>query len=78
MDSLTTLAGALSYAMGIEPPACAEAKNEALAKYVDEAFGGRKAALAKAKNVSCLAVQVKAKSQAGKANYRVTDVLRYQ
>ena len=43
MDSLTTLADALSYAMGIEPPAQAEPKNEALSHYVDEAFGGRKA-----------------------------------
>ena len=43
MDSLNTLAAALSYAMGIEPPACAAEKNEALSKYVDEALGGRKA-----------------------------------
>ena len=43
MDSLTTLAGALAYAMGIEAPACAEPKNEALSAYVDEALGGKKA-----------------------------------
>jgi predicted AlkP superfamily pyrophosphatase or phosphodiesterase len=42
VDSLTGLTGALAYAMGIEPPAEAEAPNAALCKFVDEAFEGRK------------------------------------
>ncbi|MBE6595048.1 MAG: hypothetical protein E7644_04545 [Ruminococcaceae bacterium] len=41
--SLDTLAGALAYAMGIEPPAHAAAPNEALCAFVDEKLGGKKA-----------------------------------
>ena len=40
--SLDTLCGALAYAMGIEPPACAAKANETLTAFVDEAFGGEK------------------------------------
>ena len=42
-DCLTTLAGALSYAMGIEAPAQAEPANEKLCRYIDEALAGKKA-----------------------------------
>ena len=41
-DSMDTVCGALAYAMGIEPPACAGAKNETLAAFVDEKLGGQK------------------------------------
>ncbi len=42
-DSLDTVCAALAYAMGIEPPAFAAPKNEALSAYVDRAFQGGKA-----------------------------------
>ena len=42
-DCLTTLAGALSYAMGIEAPNQAEPANENLCRYIDEALAGQKA-----------------------------------
>ena len=42
-NSLDTLCGALSYAMGITPPTESAEKNEELAKYIDEKFGGKKA-----------------------------------
>ena len=41
--SLDTLCGALTYAMGIEAPAYAAPANEALCRYIDEAFSGQKA-----------------------------------
>ena len=41
--SLDTICAALTYAMGIEAPACAAAPNEALCAYVDKALGGKKA-----------------------------------
>ena len=41
--SLDTLCAALAYAMGIEAPACAAEKNEALTAYVDEALRTKKA-----------------------------------
>lgn len=41
--SLDTLCGALCYAMGVEPPEHAAAPNEELCRFVDEAFGGKKA-----------------------------------
>ena len=41
--SLETLAAALAYAMGIEPPEFAAAPNEALTAYVDQALAGQKA-----------------------------------
>ena len=41
-DSLTSLSGALAYAMGIEAPAQAEAANEKLCRYLDEALPGEK------------------------------------
>lgn len=40
--SLDTLCAALTYAMGVEAPACAAPANEALVEFVDEAFGGHK------------------------------------
>ena len=42
-NSLDTLAGALAYAMGIEPPFRAAAPSPALCAYVDQALGGKKA-----------------------------------
>ena len=42
-DSLDTVCAALAYAMGIDAPHFAAHKNDALAGYVDEAFGGEKA-----------------------------------
>lgn len=42
-DSLDTVCAALAYAMGIDAPRFAAHKNDALAGYVDEAFGGEKA-----------------------------------
>lgn len=41
--SLDTLCGALAYAIGVEAPKESAEKNEELAKYVDEIFGGEKA-----------------------------------
>ena len=41
--SLDTLCGALTYAMGIDAPAHAAKANEALCRYIDEAFAGHKA-----------------------------------
>ncbi len=41
-DSMDTVCGALAYAMGIEPPEHAAAKNETLAAFVDEKLGGQK------------------------------------
>jgi len=41
--SLDTLCAALAYAMGIEAPACAAEKNEALSAYVDKALHAKKA-----------------------------------
>lgn len=41
--SLDTLCAALAYAMGVEAPQLAAAKNEELSRYVDEVFGGDKA-----------------------------------
>ncbi|MBR2612091.1 MAG: alkaline phosphatase family protein [Clostridia bacterium] len=41
-NSLTSLAAALAYAMGVEAPACAEAANPDLVSFVDEFFGGQK------------------------------------
>ena len=40
--SLDTLCAALCYAMGVEPPKHAAPANEALCKFVDDAFGGKK------------------------------------
>lgn len=40
--SLDTIAAALCYALGIEPPACAAAPNETLVSYVDEMLQGEK------------------------------------
>ena len=42
-DSLDTVCAALAYAMGIDAPKEAAEKNAALAKYIDEVFGGSKA-----------------------------------
>ena len=42
-DCLDTVCGALAYAMGIEPPACAAPGNAKLTAFVDEKLGGRKA-----------------------------------
>jgi transcriptional regulator with XRE-family HTH domain len=42
-DSLDTVCAALAYAMGIEPPACAQEKNAELANYIDKVFDGEKA-----------------------------------
>ncbi|MBP5270451.1 MAG: alkaline phosphatase family protein [Clostridia bacterium] len=42
-DSLDTLAAALAYAAGIEPPAFAAPANKTLTDYLDRAFGGRHA-----------------------------------
>ena len=39
-DSLDTLCAALAYAMGIEPPACAQEKNAELVNYIDKVFDG--------------------------------------
>ena len=41
-EGLAALAGALSYAMGIEVPAQAEAASEALCRYLDEVLPGQK------------------------------------
>ena len=41
--SLDTLCGALAYAMGIDSPDRAAPANEALCRYIDEAFSGHKA-----------------------------------
>lgn len=41
--SLDTLCSALSYAMGIPAPSCANTADERLCAYVDEKFGGKKA-----------------------------------
>lgn len=41
--SLDTLCAALCYAMGVEPPKESHPANEALTKYVDEKFNGKKA-----------------------------------
>ena len=43
VESLDTIAAALSYAMGTPPPACAAPRNPALSDYVDEAFHGERA-----------------------------------
>ena len=40
---LESLAGALAYALGIEPPLQAEAPNKTLTGYVDGQLGGKKA-----------------------------------
>lgn len=40
---LESLAGALAYAMGVEPPKCAEKANEDLTAYVDKCLAGQKA-----------------------------------
>ena len=40
--SLDTVCSTLAYAFGITPPECAAPKNEDLAAYVDQIFGGRK------------------------------------
>ena len=42
-QSLDTLCAALTYAMGIEAPACAAEPSKELCAYVDEKFGGKKA-----------------------------------
>ena len=42
-DSLDTVCATLAYAMGIEPPAHAAAKNAELANYIDKIFDGQKA-----------------------------------
>lgn len=42
-NSLDTICGALAYALGIEPPACAAEANADLTAYIDNAFGGEKA-----------------------------------
>ena len=42
-NSLDTICGALSYALGIEPPKEAAKANDALVEYIDKAFGGEKA-----------------------------------
>ena len=42
-DSLDTVCAALAYAMGIEAPRFAARRNDALASYVDEVFGGERA-----------------------------------
>ena len=41
-QSLDTLCAALSYAMGIEAPACANAASERITSYIDEKLGGKK------------------------------------
>lgn len=41
-DSLTTISGALAYAMGIEAPVQAELANEKLCRYLDEILSGQK------------------------------------
>lgn len=41
--SLDTLCAGLCYAMGVEPPIHANTANDALCRFVDEAFGGQKA-----------------------------------
>ena len=41
-NSLDTLCAALCYAMDVEPPEHAAPANEALCRFVDEAFGGQK------------------------------------
>lgn len=41
--SLDTVCAALSYALGIDPPECANGKNPVLSAYVDEVFAGKKA-----------------------------------
>lgn len=41
-DSLDTLCGALSYAMGIDSPAQSAAPNETLCRYLDETLSGKK------------------------------------
>ena len=43
LNSLDTICGALTYAMGIEPPKEAAQKNPELAAFIDRAFGGEKA-----------------------------------
>lgn len=42
-NSLDTICGSLSYAMGITPPTESAEKNEELAKYIDEKLNGKKA-----------------------------------
>lgn len=42
LDCLSTLAGALSYAMGVEAPKQAESANEKLCRYLDEVLVGQK------------------------------------
>ena len=42
-NSLDTICATLAYAFGIEPPKFAAEKNQDLAKYIDEVFGGEKA-----------------------------------
>ena len=42
-NSLDTICAALAYALGVEPPAQAAPKNEDLAAYIDQIFGGQKA-----------------------------------
>lgn len=42
-NSLTSICGALAYAMGIETPNKAKEKNEELCSYIDKVFGGEKA-----------------------------------
>ncbi len=42
-DSMTTVCGALAYAMGVKPPKDASPRNETLCRYIDEVFGGETA-----------------------------------
>ena len=42
-NSLDTICATLAYALGVEPPAQAAPKNEDLAAYIDQIFGGQKA-----------------------------------
>ena len=41
--SLTSICASLAYAFGIEAPKCAEKASEELCRYIDNAFGGKKA-----------------------------------
>ena len=43
INSLDTLCAALTYAMGIDAPACAAAPNADICAYIDKALGGEKA-----------------------------------
>lgn len=42
-DSLDTICGALTYALGVDAPRQAAKANDTLVKYIDEIFGGEKA-----------------------------------